>query len=135
WPPPGLLVAELDGIGAEVDDLARESAAFARCIRIRAAFIRWRWLEQPGMDWCVAAIRLSAGPLRGLVVFGTEERADGCEGRIVDLLARDYGATRALILAAFDALGRAGATTATCDYLNPRGPASRALCRRGFRPS
>ena len=46
-----LEVVELGELGAEVDELARDSARFAPCIRIRdAAYLRWRWLEDPRMQ-------------------------------------------------------------------------------------
>ncbi len=71
WPSPNLAVVDLVNLGPEVDDLARESAGFAPCIRVRdAAYLRWRWLEEPATRWRIRAARDADGGLRGLAVFG-----------------------------------------------------------------
>jgi hypothetical protein len=133
-PPSRLEVAPLE-LGSEVDELAAASAEFAPCIRIRdAAYLRWRWLEQPGGHWRLLGVRGRQGTLRGLVVFGLEERDNRPSGIVVDLLARDARAMRALLRAACRELRRAGCGLVACDYLDPRPWARRVLYRSGFLP-
>jgi hypothetical protein len=132
----GVRVAPLGELGAEVDELAAESAGYARCIRVRdAAYLRWRWLEQPGSAWSMLAAHGRDGSLRGIAVVGQDpgfEHGGGPVGRVVDLLAADRGATTALLRAATGALRAAGCAIATFDYLDPR-PWSASACRRaGF---
>jgi Acetyltransferase (GNAT) domain len=132
--PPALAVEDLREPGAEVDELARDAGAFCRCIRIRdSAYIRWRWLEHPMRSWRVRAVRTGSG-LRGYAVSGPAEEAYGRIGLVVDLLARDEAATRALLLDAFDALAAEGCASVVCDCLDPRPWAKRAMSRAGFVP-
>ena len=131
-----LRVEALVDPGAEVDELAAESARYARCIRTRdAAYLRWRWLEQPGSGWRLLAARDRDGGLRGVAAVGADpgaEHGGASLGRISDLLARDAAATTALLRAAVAELRRAGCSIAVLDYLDPR-PWARSACRRaGF---
>jgi hypothetical protein len=136
-PLPRLAVEPLRELGPAVDELARASAGFARCIRIRdAAYLRWRWLEQPGAAWQLTAARDSAGALRGLAVWGTkEDEVHGRRGLVVDLLAADAESTRALLLAASRALREQGCDRVVCDCADPRPWVRRAFLRAGFLPA
>ena len=134
-PRPRLPIEPLVELGAEVDALAAESAAFARCIRVRdAAYLRWRWVSQPDRQWMLRAARDPDGSLRGLVVFGERELPEGRRGRIVDLLARDAGAMRALVCDAAEELERQGCVDVALDYRDPRPWSRTALYRAGFLP-
>jgi GNAT acetyltransferase-like protein len=133
-PRPSLRIEALEELGPDVDALAQDSAAFAPCIRIRdASYLRWRWLEQPGNRWTIAAARGSDGALRGLVVFGAARKSEhGLRGLVADVLARDATALRALLLDAVEKLTSRGCLSVACDYLDPRPWARRALYRSGF---
>ncbi len=131
---PLLRVEELEELGTEVDELAHDSAGFARCIRVRdAAYLRWRWLEQPEPCFHMRAVRAADGRLWGLAVLGAFDEPTGRRGRIVDLLARNYPAMRALVLDAFESLVHDGCWSVTCDHHDPRTWARRAFLRSGFR--
>jgi hypothetical protein len=133
WRSSHLAVERLDELGAEVDELAAASVGFARCIGIRdSAYLRWRWLGQPGGPsiFRFLGVRAQDGELRGLVVFA----AKGTDGRVVDVLARDEPALRALLCGAADALASLGCSRAILDYLDPRPWARRAVLRSGFLP-
>jgi hypothetical protein len=131
---PPLPVEDLGEPGGEVDQLAGDAAGFARCIRIRdAPYLRWRWLEHPSRSWRVRAVR-EGSRLRGYAVFGVAEEAYGRIGLVVDLLARDEAATRALLLDAFDVLAAEGCSSVVCDYHDSRPWAERAMTRSGFVP-
>ncbi len=133
---PNLTVEDLGAPGNDVDDLARDSAGFARCIRVRdAAYIHWRWSEQPDADWRIRAVRDPRGTLRGFVVIGAVEESAGRRGVIADLLVRDYAAMRALITDAWSSLITEGCHSVTCTYHDPRWWTKRAMLRSGFIPS
>ena len=135
WPRPALVVTELERIGSEVDDLARESVCFARCIRIRdSAYLRWHWVEHPEATWRIRAVHAADGALRGLAVIGVRGEQERRQGVIADLLARDPGALRALVVDAWARLVEEGCQIVTCTYLDPRPWARRAMFRSGFRP-
>jgi hypothetical protein len=132
-PAPRLAVGTLTELGAEVDELATASASFARCIRVRdAAYLRWRWLDQPGGHWTIRAARDSDGRLRGISVLGLDQGQRGLTGSIADLLARDAPALRALLVDASRVLVAAGAGAVTAKYLDPRPWARRVLLRSGY---
>ena len=95
---------------------------------------RWRWRGQPGAHWLIRAARRGDGGLRGFIVFGVEESRYGRRGQIVDLLARDPSAMRALLCDAVDTLTAQGYLRVICDYLDPRPWARWALYRSGFLP-
>jgi GNAT superfamily N-acetyltransferase len=136
WPQPSIAVEDLPLLGPEVDELARESASFAPCIRVRdAAYLRWHWLEQPGASLRVRAVREAEGGLRGVAVVGARDGPDRRVGMVVDLLARDQATTRALLVDAWKLLAAEGCPRVTCVYLDPRPWARRALLRAGFRRS
>jgi hypothetical protein len=136
WPAPPVRVEPLHDPGREVDELADASAEFARCIRIRdAAYLRWRWLEQPGAYWSLRAARDRAGRVVGVSVLGLESGERGLSGSIADLLARDRDALRALLLDGAATLGAQGARSISCFYLDPRPWARRVLVRAGFLPA
>ncbi len=133
WPRPRVRVEPLSDPGHEVDELADASAEFARCIRIRdAAYLRWRWLEQPDACWKLRAARDANGRVVGLSVLGLESGERGLSGSIADLLARDASALRALLLDGAATLGAQGARSISCFYLDPRPWARRVLARAGF---
>jgi GNAT acetyltransferase-like protein len=133
WPAPrGLTVAPLTELGPEVDALAQESAAFARCIRVRdATYLRWRWVGRIDQPLTILGARDREGSLRGLVVFGINEAG---HGHIVDVVARDAPGLRMLLVAATDALFDVGCARVVFDYLDPRPWARRAVRRAGFVP-
>jgi hypothetical protein len=134
-PRPALAVEPLEDPGPEVDALAEASASFARCIRVRdAAYLRWRWLEEPGARHAIHAARAADGELRGLVVFRDEPSVPGGVAFIEDLLARDEQATRTLLLSTSEALAALGYDRVALDYLDPRPWVRRALLRSGFVP-
>ena len=122
--------------GAEVDALAEASAEFAPCIRMRTArYLRWRWLEQPDVDWQLWAARNRAGVLRGVVAFGLDLRRDSARhGRVVDLLARDAESSRVLLMAAARELGHRGCRIISFAYQDPRPWSLRACYLAGFLP-
>lgn len=135
WPRPTLSVTDLEAPGSEVDELARASAAFAPCIRIRdSAYLRWHWLESPLARWRVRAVREGA-VLRGLAVIGSRDEGSDRRGLIVDVLARDSTALRALLADAWDLLTKQGCHSVACIYHDPRPWAKRAMLRSGFRRS
>jgi hypothetical protein len=136
-PRPRATVEDLALPCPEVDELARDSADFAPCIRVRdSGYLRWHWLEQPGGRWRVRGVRDADGGLRGLAVSGWQPNGspDRRLGVIADLLARDEEATRALLLDAWSALASAGCHSVTCIYTDPRPWSRRAMFRSGFRP-
>jgi Acetyltransferase (GNAT) domain len=135
-PRPRVAVEALDELGAEVDELARSSASFARCIRIRdSAYLRWRWLAQPDARWEIRGARAEDGRLTGISVLGLEEGAHGRTGWINDLLAPDLLTLRALLLDGVARLVAQGAGSVRCHYLDPRPWARRVFVRSGFLPS
>ncbi len=132
-PRPRLTVEPLDEPGAEFDELAEASASFARCIRVRdAAYLRWRWLEQPEARWELRAARARDGRLVGYSVLGREAGTHGPTGLIGDLLAVDRQALRALLLDAVTVLAGREVGSIRCEYLDPRLWARRTLLRAGF---
>ncbi len=136
WPAPRVRVEPMPDPGHEVDELAEASAAFARCIRIRdAAYLRWRWLEQPEAYWDLRAARDRDGRLVGVSVLGLDSGDRGLSGSIADVLARDSAALRALLVDATATLGSRGARSISCFYLDPRPWARRVLVRSGFLPA
>lgn len=135
WPRPRIRIEEMTELGPDIDDLAQESAAYASYIRIRdAQYFRGRWLDQPGAPWTIAGARGKNGELRGMVVFGAKESHHGLRGLVVDLLARDASALRAILLHAVGRLVGRGCLSVSCDYLDPRPWTRRALYRSGFLP-
>jgi GNAT superfamily N-acetyltransferase len=65
-PRGGLALEEEIELGTEFDALASRSASFAPCIRVRdAAYLRWRWFDQPGPRWRLLSARNRSGELRG----------------------------------------------------------------------
>jgi hypothetical protein len=139
WPKRTLLVEDLLSLDPEIDQLAEESAAFAPCVRVRdTAYLRWRWLDQPGANWRLRAARDQEGRLQGYAVFGRRRGHDGDDGRrgsIVDLLATNDLATRSLLLNAFASLVNDGCREVDCIYLDPRRRSRQAMLRSGFVPS
>ena len=132
--PDRVHIEPLRAIGSEIDDLARDSAEFARCIRIRDAdYLRWRWAEQPGGRWTIRAARRRDGTLSGWIVFGREPGSS--RGLIGDLLAADACSARALLLEASRSLRREGCSGVRLLLHDPRPWASRALLRSGFLPT
>lgn len=135
-PRPRLTVEPLSELGAEVDELAATSASFARCIRIRdAAYLRWRWLEQPEARWEIRAARAEDGRLTGISVLGLEATGQVRAGWINDLLAPDRRTLRALLVDGVTSLVAQGASSVNCQYLDPRPWARQAFLRSGFLPS
>lgn len=117
-----------------LDRLAGRSAAFAPCIGVRdAAYLQWRWLEQPDSN---LKLHLAYGPdgeVCGFCVFGTLTSAGGEQvGRIVDLLAGDFRSLRALVGEAVRLLRSAGCRTITCHYQDPRRWSRLAMALEGF---
>jgi hypothetical protein len=133
-PAPRVPVEPLRELGAEVDELAAESARFAPCIRIRdAAYLRWRWLERPGASSTIVAAR-RAETLRGFAVLQAHDSDLGRRGRIADALATDAEVLRALLCQAARLLAGQGCDRVVCDYQDPRPWARRAFLRSGFLP-
>ena len=136
WPRPSPAVVDLETLGSEVDELARDSAAFARCIRVRDAhYLRWHWQQDPRTAWRIRGVVGTHGELRGLAVIGTRGEGDERSGVVADLLARDYGAVRALLCDAWEQLAEEGVTKVACVYRDPRWWGRVAMLRSGFRRS
>ena len=136
-PRPSVRVEDLALPCPDVDDLARQSADFAPCIRVRdSAYLRWHWLDQPDGMWRVRAARGADGGLCGFAVSGwrLESSSGHRHGVIADLLAPDAETTRALLLDAWWALVRAGCHKVSCVYRDPRPWSRHAMFRSGFRP-
>ena len=134
WPRPRLAVTELPDPGVEVDELANASASFAPCIRVRdAGYLRWHWLENPMARWRMRAVRGADGSLRGLSVIGARDEAGSRQGYIMELLARDPDALRALVLDGWARLREEDCDRVSCIYQDPRPWARRAMLRCGFR--
>lgn len=123
-----------EGVRAELNRLADRSAGFARCICVRdAAYLRWRWLEQPDSNWRFFAAYGPDGELSGFCVFDEVQSDDGSRtGRIVDVLAGDLRSLRALIRVAVRALTAAGCHIVTCTYQDPRRWSRLAMRLEGF---
>lgn len=133
WPAPSLEVVELSALGSEVDELAQHSSRFARCIRIRdAAYLRWRWLEDPRTPWRAYGVWAERDLLRGVIVTGVRGEGDARTGVIGDVLARDAEALRALLYNAWERLSSDGCYRVTCAYRDPRPWARWALIRAGY---
>jgi hypothetical protein len=116
-----------------VDELAFASANFAPCIRVRDAdYLRWHWLERPDRRFRIRAARDESGDLRGLAVLG-RDAPSGRNAEIVDLLAYDYTATRALLDDAWAVLVGEGCRSVSCIYADPRPWSRRAMLHSGFR--
>jgi hypothetical protein len=134
--PPGTGVTinslALDG---EVDDLAERSTRFAPCIRIRdAAYLKWRWLDQPGPEWSLVGARDRDGHLTGWAVYGIDNRRPARlnRGFISDVLAQDPLSLRSLLATAADRLTAAGSDLVALDYVDPRPWSRKACSRAGF---
>jgi len=134
WPRPALDVVDLETLGSAVDELARDSASFAACIRVRdSAYLRWHWLEDPRTRWRIRAVWGEGAVLRGFAVIGARGEGDDRQGVIADLLARDPAALRALVSDAWARLVEEGCHSVTCVYRDPRRWARAAMLRSGFR--
>ncbi|MCM2270300.1 MAG: GNAT family N-acetyltransferase [Thermoanaerobaculia bacterium] len=128
-----LPVTRLDPLDAAVDRLADASAGFAPCLRVRdAAYLRWRWREQPDSAWTITGVR-AADELRGFAVLGVSV-GDPRRGVVADLLAADPTALRSLLVDAVARLAAAGCRRVVCDLHDPRPWARRQLLRAGFLP-
>jgi hypothetical protein len=133
-PAHSLEVVELGDLGGAVDDLARDSARFAPCIRIRdAAYLRWRWLEDPRMRWNAYGVWGDRGEVRGVAVTGVRVQGSARTGVIGDVLARDAATLRALLQDAWERLSSDGCQRVICAYHDPRRWGRWALIRSGFR--
>ncbi|MGH2852184.1 MAG: hypothetical protein ACRDLP_16410 [Solirubrobacteraceae bacterium] len=131
---PSLEVVELANLGGEVDELAADSAGYAPCIRIRdAAYLRWRWLEDPRTPWQARGVWGERGTLRGIAVIGVRGEGVARTGVIADILARDATTLRALLHDAWERLCAEGCHRVTCAYRDPRRWARWVLIRSGFR--
>jgi hypothetical protein len=125
--------AVVDDAGPEFDGLAAASASFAPCIRVRdAAYVRWRWLDNPNGRWTVSALRGRDGSLSGWVVHGRHVGDGNDRGRIVDLLAPDFGSARRLLAHAGSVLAADGASVVTFEVLDPRPWMRRACLAAGY---
>lgn len=134
---PRMHVGPLGDPGAELDRLARESASYARWIRLRdSAYVHWRWLEQPQRSWQLRGAWSSEGHLAGYVVFGVDKEVSESTpvGRIVDILAGDARTVRALLATSCEALAREGCGLVLLDYADVRPWARRACLLSGFVP-
>lgn len=121
WPAP-----------KELDGLAGRLRRVARGVRVRdGAYLDWRWRRQPDRRWSMLTCRDSAGRLLGWAVAGLDPTVPGT-GRVVDLLAEDPATTTALLAAAHRQLGDEGAQVTSCELLDPRPWARRAVLRAGF---
>lgn len=131
-------VEELDDFDAEFDQLSQRLAGIAPCIRVRdAAYLGWRWKQQPDVSWQTIAARSPAGELLGYAVYGRGPAPhDGAEarGRVVDLLAADPKATRCLLAAAAERLEASGCRIVSFECADPRPWARRAPYLAGFAP-
>ena len=82
-----------------------------------AQFVRWRWLQHPDGDWQVLVAPSNDGPsIDGYIVFAVR---DG-QGRIVDLLATDVSAMRALVREATRLLTRQRVERVLFELADPR---------------
>jgi hypothetical protein len=123
-------ITSFDSVEGELDALADRSRDIAHCIRIRdAAYLRWRWLENPERAWRVLVARDRTATLRGFVVFGGSKHP-----RIVDVLAEDRATLRALVAGAVDRLARDGAPLVTMELNDPRPWVRGTLMRLGMLP-
>ena len=134
-PAPRLRVESLSQTDPSFDELAAESAGFAPAVRVRdGAYLRWRWLDAPHPQWLVRCARTRSGQLCGWAVLGDRGRDDG-HGEIVDLLARDPKAIRALLIDAYRVLRSRGCTGVSIVYHDPRPWVRHALVRSGYFPA
>jgi hypothetical protein len=126
-------VTELDPtLRASLDQLAERTRRIAALIRRRdAAYLQWRWFDQPGRPWRMAITQDASGAVTGMVVYGLDlEERD--LGRVVDLLALDSSTTTVLVSHAADRLARAGAGRTVCELIDGRPWVPRAMRRAGF---
>ncbi len=79
------------------------------------------------------AVRGRDGALRGISVIGAKDEDGHPVGYIMELLARDAGALRALVLDGWAQLREQGCERVVCLYQDPRSWARRAMTRSGFR--
>ena len=120
--------------GAEFDSLAAASASFATCIRRRdAAYVQWRWLDNPTGAWTVWTARHD-GELVGWAVAGRRHGDPSGTGRIVDLLAPDARTLRRLLAFSAARLRDEGCDIVTFELVDPRRWARRACFTAGFLP-
>ena len=133
-PRSRLEVIDLPVLDSDVDRLAAEATAFARCARLRdAAYLRWHWQQHPRTTWRIRAVRTKDGSLGGLVVIGVVVEDGERAGVVADLIARDPATLRALMLDAWTELVGDGCHSVICTYHDPRPWAARAMVRSGFR--
>jgi GNAT superfamily N-acetyltransferase len=133
WWRRGLRFEEVSSPGEEFDSLASSSARFVPCIRVRdAAYVQWRWLDNPGGSWTLWAARRRDGSLAGWVVGGHHHDDPPDRWRIVDLLAGDFATTRRLLGFAGARLRAGGASVVTLELLDPRPWMRRACLAAGF---
>jgi hypothetical protein len=125
--------ADLRPHASEIDALARDAHEWAPAVRTRdAAYLTWRWLEQPDVRWtCLLARR--RGRLTGFVVHAPLS-PDGTRGCIADLLAADAPTHLALLDAAARRLEAAGVELVELIHVDPRPWARRATWAAGFAP-
>lgn len=115
-----------------LDELAERLRQLARCVRVRdGAYVDWRWHRQPDRSWWMHTCTDTTGRLTGWAVAGLDPTAPGT-GRIVDLLVEDPATLTALLDAAHQELGRHGAELSSCELLDQRPWARRAVQRAGF---
>ncbi|MEA3076793.1 MAG: hypothetical protein QOF60_1701 [Actinomycetota bacterium] len=128
----GVVVADAPDVTTEFDDLAERSAAWAGCIRVRdAAYVRWRWLDNPLGQWTLATARRD-GRLVGWVVFGARHDGDPSVGRIVDALAEDEIVLGRLLGHVTERFRRRRATHVAFAMRDPRPWAAQACRGAGF---
>jgi hypothetical protein len=129
-------VEEVTEFGPEFDDLAEASARWAPCIRVRdAAYLGWRWRDNPGGRWHTWAARKGDGGLAGWITFGVRHDDLPGMGRITDCLVEDEATTTRLLAFAADRLATDfGTDHVAFDTIDPRPWAKRAYYRAGFLP-
>jgi SAM-dependent methyltransferase len=134
--PGALAQGSIRDPGSEFDELARQSADFARCVRVRdASYVRWRWLDEPDTRTDVVGVHGNRGELRGFVAWDMALENGARYARILDMLAVDFAATRALLVGVARAARLHEAERVECMLHDPRRWSRAALISAGFLPA
>lgn len=120
--PPDLIVAPLDSVGPEIDDLWRRVSPHFPLAFVRdQAFLRWRYVDDPISSHEMLAARRRDGVLEGFLVLSISEKPGMRLVRIMDLLCPPsrHDIVDALMHRLLERAEDAGAGAVICWGLHP----------------